>query len=516
MKLQYVSRSKKYTIEKGDKVSAIELVKMENISVEFPGVKALQNVNFNLKAGEVHVLLGENGAGKSTLIKVLSGVNKITSGKIFIEGKEVSFHNEKQARQAGVSVIYQELNLVKYLTVAENIFLGKQIKNKAGLINWKKMNNEATEIIKKLNVDIDPKAKIKDLGIAQQQMVEVAKALNEDAKIIVMDEPTSSLTDHEITQLFRIIHELKAKGIGIIYISHRLEEFNYIGDRVTVLRDGKYIGEHALKDCTTDDLIKMMVGRELKDKYPKEVIHIGREIFRVDGICTFDKLKNCSFSVGAGEILGIAGLMGAGRTELARAIIGADKRTNGSIYVKGQKVHIKNPRQAVKNGISFLTEDRKQEGLILNHDIKSNITITVLEKILSYGFLNRKKERKISNEMVEKLKIKTPCITQKVKNLSGGNQQKVVLSKWMLTGSDIVIFDEPTRGIDVGAKTEIYKQMTYLAKQGKAIIMISSEIPELLGMSDRIIVMHDGAIVGELTMGEVTQEKILAFASGGC
>lgn len=489
---------------------------MNNIVMEFPGVKALDNVNFQLNKGEVHVLLGENGAGKSTLMKILCGVYKQKSGVIIYKGKEVEIRDVHQAQELGIGIIYQELNLIPHLSVAENIFIGRQpMKN--GMVDWPKMYDDSTKILEALNVDINSRAKIVDLGIAQQQMVEVAKATSRHADVLIMDEPTSALTDKEITELFRIIHTLKAQGVGIIYISHRLEEIKEIGDRATIFRDGTYIDTIAFENGVVDmnQIIRLMVGRDLVQKFPKLEIPIGEELLRVENISTKNMLKNCSFSVRSGEILGISGLMGAGRTELMRAITGADPRESGEIYLRGKKIEIKNFGDAVRHHIGFLTEDRKGQGLVLIFDVKQNITLANLDNIKKRGLLNLRKEMDDSRVLVNALSIKTPHLRQRVQYLSGGNQQKVVLAKWLYTDCDILIFDEPTRGIDVGAKVEIYKLMVELASKGKAIIMISSELPEILGMSDRIVVMHEGKMAGEMTATEADQVRILHYATGG-
>lgn len=500
----------------GDLLNTQTLVRMENICMEFPGVKALDDVSFELKKGEVHVLLGENGAGKSTLMKILCGVHKKKSGNIIYKDKHVDIKDVHHAQDLGISIIYQELNLIPYLTVAENIFIGRQpMKN--GMVDWTQMYIDAEKILQSLNVDINPRAKIINLGIAQQQMVEVAKATSCNADVLVMDEPTSALTDKEIKELFRIIHTLKKKGVGIIYISHRLEEIKQVGDRATVLRDGRYIDtvkfENGIVDL--DMIIKLMVGRDLVQKYPPKDNVIGEELFRVENVSTKDFLNNCSFTVKSGEILGVSGLMGAGRTELMRAVLGVDRRTSGEIYIRGKEVQIKNFGDAVKHRIAYLSEDRKGQGLVLVFDVKQNITLANLDNLLKGGILNLRKEKEDARKLVSALNIKTPSMKQKVKYLSGGNQQKVVLAKWLYTECDILIFDEPTRGIDVGAKVEIYKLMIDLARNGKAIIMISSELPEILGMSDRITVMHDGSIAGELSIEEADQVKILYLATGG-
>lgn len=492
------------------------LVKMEHITMEFPNVKALDDVHFELKKGEIHALVGENGAGKSTLMKILCGVYKKTAGTIEIKGIPVEIENVEQAQALNISIIYQELNLFSYLTVAENIFIGRQpMKN--GRIDWDKMHKDAQKVLDDLNVDIDSHEIVKNLSIAKQQMVEVAKAISRNVEVLIMDEPTATLTKKEIDELFKLMSGLKEKGVGIIYISHRLEELKQIGDRVTVFRDGHYVDTLDINDdLKLDYLIKLMVGRELKDKFPhNDALVSDEEALRVEHISTKNLLKDCSFYVRKGEILGIAGLMGAGRTELMRAIVGADKRSSGDIYINGKKVDIQNVYDATELCIGFITEDRKGQGLLMNFDVKQNITIASLDKISRFGVMNLKKERAVSQEMCDALKVKTPNLRQRVKFLSGGNQQKVVLAKWMLRECNIIIFDEPTRGIDVGAKFEIYKLMIEMAKKGAAIIMVSSELPEILGMSDRIIVMHEGRITGELTKEEATQEKILQYATGG-
>ena len=496
-------------------MGSVELLRMENISMEFPGVLALSDVHFDLRRGEVHVLLGENGAGKSTLMKILCGVHKRKGGEIYYKGEKFEPIDVHHTQEAGISIIYQELNLVSHLSVAENIFIGAQPKGPLG-IDWNKMYRNAQAVLDELHVDINPRTLIKNLGVAQQQMVEVAKALTSNVDILIMDEPTSSLTDKEIKELFRTINDLKAKGVGIIYISHRLEEIQEIGDRATVFRDGQFVETLDFKEKEVDlnEIIKLMVGRDLTEKFPKETVPIGDELFRAENI-TSKLLKDCSFSVKSGEILGIAGLMGAGRTELMRAITGADKRTGGEVYMRGEKLTIKSFRDAVKYKIGFLTEDRKTQGLVLIFSVASNITLAGLDKICRYGALSLKAEKEIAQKMIGDIRIKTPSLRQRVVNLSGGNQQKVVLAKWLFTECDLLIFDEPTRGIDVGAKVEIYKLMVELVKKGAAIIMVSSELPEILGMSDRVIVMHEGKISGEYKREDATQEKILHAATGG-
>lgn len=493
------------------------LLNMLNITIEFPGVLALDNVCFNLRRGEVHILLGENGAGKSTLMKVLSGVYKKTKGTIIYKGEMVEIQDVHHAQELGIGIIYQELNLLPNLSVAENIYIGRQPKTKSGKINWKKMYSDAEQLLQELDVELDPKKLVRDLGVGQQQMVEVAKAVSKKVDVLIMDEPTSALTEREIEQLFRLIKDLKAKGVGIIYISHRMEELEQIGDRATVLRDGKYIETVTFTQKPDQAyLIRLMVGRDLAEQYPKQKVPIGDVVLEAQNICSkYTKLKDCSFQVRSGEILGIAGLMGAGRTELMRAVIGADPIDSGEVSLNGKKVRFRSFGDAVRSRIGFLTEDRKGQGLVLNFDVKSNITLAARDKIARRGRINLSLEKSVGQEMVEALRIKTPNLRQRVKFLSGGNQQKVVLAKWLYMDCDVLIFDEPTRGIDVGAKVEIYNLMTELAKKGAAIIMVSSELPEILGMSDRIIVMHEGKITGEMMREEADQVKILHCATGG-
>jgi ribose transport system ATP-binding protein len=491
------------------------ILKMLNIRKIFPGVVALDDVHFELRKGEAHILLGENGAGKSTLMKILSGAYQKSEGRIILEGREVEIQNPKHAQQLGISIIYQEFNLISHLSAGENIFLGREPSLSAGVIHQKKIFEAAQKILDDLGVEIDAHQLVKDLGVAQQQMVEVAKALSLDAKILIMDEPTSALTEHEIKELFLTIRRLKEKGVSIIYISHRLEELFEIGDRVTVLRDGKHIGTHQIADITRDELIRMMVNRELKEQFPKQKTKLGEEVLRVEHLKRNGVLKDISFALHRGEVLGISGLLGSGRTELARAIFGVDQIDSGRIYVKGQLQKIKSPRSAINLGIGFLTEDRKTQGLILILSVKENISLPSVERFSKLGFMKVKEETRAANQYSRELRIKTPGLNQKVMYLSGGNQQKVVLSKWLCCEADIFIFDEPTRGIDVGSKVEIYHLMNRLTSEGVAIIMISSELLEILGMSDRILVMHEGRITGEFTAEEATQEKILHAALGG-
>jgi ribose transport system ATP-binding protein len=490
------------------------VLKLDHISKDFPGVIALHKVNFELCIGEVHILLGENGAGKSTLVKIISGAYRKTSGNIFLFGKQINIKNPRHAQELGISIIYQEFNLIPYLSVGENIFLGREPYLFPGIIDQNIIYNSSQKILNDLGVTINSRSLVKDLGVAQQQMVEVAKALSINARILIMDEPTSALTEKEIKDLFKTIRALKKKGVSIIYISHRLEELFEIGNRVTVLRDGEYIGTHSISDVSKSDLIRMMVNRELNEQFPKRNVQKGEEIFRVEKLNKNGILKNISFTLFRGEILGVAGLLGSGRTDLARAIFGADKIDSGSIYVKRKQRKINSPRDAIDLDIGLLTEDRKAQGLILNLSLKENICLPSIERNSKFGFVYSRKEKKETKKYISELRIKTPSQDQKVMYLSGGNQQKVVVSKWLCCMVDILIFDEPTRGIDVGSKVEIYQLMNQLTAEGTAIIMISSELPEILAMSDRIMVMHQGSFIKEYSAIEATQEKILQSALG--
>ncbi|MEX0929213.1 MAG: sugar ABC transporter ATP-binding protein [Balneolales bacterium] len=490
------------------------ILSMSHIRKEFPGVVALDDVSFRLQKGEVHILLGENGAGKSTLMKILSGAYGKDRGNIFLDGEETQILNPRHAQKLGIGIIYQEFNLNPHMTVAENIFLGREPVNRLGIIDEKKLNRTAREIIQDLGVNIDAGKKISEIGIARQQMVEVAKALSLNARILIMDEPSAPLTRNEITRLFEMIRRLAKRGVSIVYISHRMSEIYEIGDRVTVLRDGKNVGTRNIAEIDRRDLIRLMVNRDLDERYPSRTAEVGEEILRVEGLERKGVLTNINFRLHRGEILGIAGLMGSGRTELARAIYGVDPVSAGKIYVRNKLANINSPRKAIRLGMGFLTEDRKSEGLVLVLSVKENITVPSLHKYLKFGVLNFKRELETVNGYIESLSIKTPGANQMVINLSGGNQQKVVLSKWLCCQSDIFIFDEPTRGIDVGAKAEIYSLMNLLTSRGVAIIMISSELPEILGMSDRMLVMHKGSIAGELTREQANQEKIMEYAIG--
>ncbi|MDR9791802.1 sugar ABC transporter ATP-binding protein [Aeribacillus pallidus] len=494
-----------------------QLLRMEGISKGFPGVKALSKVRLDLNYGEVLALVGENGAGKSTLMKILSGVYQKDEGEIYLEGNKVEIPNAKAAQEMGISIIHQELNLMPDLTVAQNIFIGREPRTGFNFfLKEKELNEKTAELLEKLNINLNPKETVSDLTVAKQQMVEIVKALSYNAKIIVMDEPTAALTESEIKTLFDLIENLKNKGVGIIYISHRMEELKVISDRITVMRDGQYIDTLYTKDTDMKKVISLMVGRHIQDE-SRPTTTVSKEaetVLEVKNLSTKNFLENISFTLKKGEILGFAGLMGAGRTEVARAIFGADKIDEGQIFINGKEVKINKPEDAVKHGIAYLSEDRKRYGLMLEMDVNSNILISSLSNYVNWlTFVNDSKGYVTSEEYVKSLKIKTPSIKQLAKNLSGGNQQKIVIAKWLAKNCDILIFDEPTRGIDVGAKTEIYQLLNELAQQGKSIIMISSELPEILRMSHRIIVMCEGRITGELTNEEASQEKIMDYAT---
>ena len=490
------------------------ILKMQGIQKYFSGVHALKGVDFELKAGEVHALMGENGAGKSTLIKVLCGIHKRDGGTVEYFGEEVNFANIADSQAAGISVVHQELNMMNHLTVAQNMFIGREPKL-GFFIDDRKMIEEAGEMFNKIGVKIDPTVKLGDLTVGKQQMVEIAKAVSRDCKLLILDEPTAALTQPEVEELFKIMNDLKAKGIGMIYISHRMDEINRISDRVTVMRDGEYVGTVNTVDVTKDDIVKMMVGRVIMSgqKEASTVPADAPVVLEVKNLNAGKMVKNVSFNLRKGEILGFAGLMGAGRTEVARALYGADPKQTGEIYLNGKRVNIKTPEQAVKNGICYLSEDRKRYGLMLDKSVSDNSAIASLDDFISFGLINDKKITEVSAEANAKLRTKTPSMEQLLKNLSGGNQQKVIIARWLMKNCDIFIFDEPTRGIDVGAKSEIYVLMDELVKQGKSIIMISSELPEVLRMSDRVLVMCEGRKTGELDIAEANQQNIMQLAT---
>lgn len=489
------------------------IVSMEHICKSFPGVMALDDVRFELRAGEVMALLGENGAGKSTLVKVLSGVYTRDSGTMEIFGKAYGDLTPKHAQALGVAIIHQELNMCRHLSVAENMFLGRE-KTKAFALSSKEMEKEARRILSGLKIDLDPRQVVGELPVSKQQMVEIAKALSTNARILIMDEPTSSLTSREIEDLFRIIRTLKEKGCGIVYISHRLEELRHIVDRVTIMRDGQYITTVNFEDTAMDEIIAQMVGREIKEKFPRVTCERGKKIFEVQHLNAGRMVRDVGFALYAGEIVGFAGLMGAGRTETTRAIFGVDPKESGQIFVNGQEVHIHKVQDAIKAGIVLAPEDRKRDGLCTKLSIRQNIALPNLD-ILSggMGVVRRKKEDEMCGKTVDNLKIKTPSVEMDAATLSGGNQQKVVVGKWLARDSRVVLFDEPTRGIDVAAKVEIYHLMNRLKQQGIAVMFVSSEMPEILGFADRIIVMCDGRITGELMAEGATQEEILTLAT---
>ena len=490
------------------------VLEMRHIRKTFPGVVALDDVDFDLRRGEVHILLGENGAGKSTLMKILSGAYQKSAGEIVLDGQAVEIKNPKHAQTLGISIIYQEFNLIPHLSIGENIFLGREPGRLPGVIDQRAIFQAATSALSHLGLKLDPRSLVKELRVAEQQMVEVAKALSLDARILIMDEPTAALTEHEIKELFTTIRRLRDKGVSIVYISHRMEELFEIGDRVTVLRDGRTVGTYDVQGMSKSELIRLMVNRELTDLFPKQRATRGPEVMRVEGLCTKDGLKDISFSLHKGEVLGISGLMGAGRTELARAIFGRDKIESGVISINGSPQRIGSPRAAINSGLGFLTEDRKSQGLVLPLSVEENLCLASLGKFSTWGVMKAREEQQAADRYVKDLRIKTPSLDQKVVYLSGGNQQKVVLSKWLCCESEVFIFDEPTRGVDVGAKAEIYQLMNRLTASGVAIIMISSEMLEILGMSDRILVMRGGRITGEFSAEEATQEKILQCALG--
>lgn len=494
----------------------IPMLKMEGVSKIFPGVKALDNINITAYKGEVTALMGENGAGKSTLMKILSGVYQKDEGKIFIEGEEAHIKNIKSAEEYGVTIIHQEMSLINNLTIAENIFLRNEKFNKfTKKINKKLLVERSILFLDQIGCNLDPNKLVSSINVGEKQMVEIAKALTKNARIIIMDEPTTALTKIETQNLFKVIENLKKKGIAIIYISHRMEEIFAICDRVEVLRDGKYAGNALIKEIDNNKLIAMMVGRTIEEQFPYKKIEKGKVLLEVSNLTSKVGINNISFTVREGEIVGIAGLMGAGRTELAKTIFGYYKKEKGTIKLKGKRINIKNIQQAINNGICYLSEDRKKEGCILGLSVEDNMILSNLCKYENgFKIINKNKTKKDIDFYIKKLNIKTPNKDQLIKNLSGGNQQKVILAKWLLLSPDILIIDEPTRGIDVGAKKEIYELLNELKESGKAIIMISSDLPEVLGISDRILVMSEGKITGELNREEATQEKIMKLSVG--
>lgn len=501
----------------------MSLLEMKNIVKEFPGVRALDGVSFALEEGEFHALVGENGAGKSTLMKVLSGVypHGTYDGEILVTGETRAFAGVRDSERAGIAIVFQELSLVKGLTVGENIFLGRE-PSRLGVVNWSELYHRATKLLSELQLAIDPRIEVGSLGIGQQQLVEIAKALSQNAKILVLDEPTAALTESEVETLFDIIRKLTARGVGIIYISHKLDEVFAMADRITVLRDGKTVGTHEADELTIDKVISAMVGRNVGDIFPKTDHELGETAFEVKNLTVFSTDDNrkkivddVSFSVRKGEVLGIAGLMGSGRTETLMAIFGAaPNQSTCEVYVKGKRIRIDSPSDAIEHGVGFVTEDRKRYGLILQQTILDNVTLAGLKKISGAFLTHRTRETMAANGPMRSLRIKANSTLTITGTLSGGNQQKVVLGKWLLTNPNVLFLDEPTRGIDVGAKQEIYAEINKLAKEGLAIVLVSSELPEVLGLSDRMIVLRDGKVAGEFTRTEATPERVMAAATG--
>lgn len=493
-----------------------ELITLKGICKEFPGVKALSNVSFSLRAGEIHGLVGENGAGKSTLMKILSGAYKKDSGTILVDGKETEMGSPQISEELGIAIIYQELNLFGNLSVAENIFLNRQ-PVKGGILDWRELNRKAQELFEQLGIhNIDVTQKVSRFSVAQQQLIEIAKAMSHNARVVIMDEPTSSLTQQETEILFRIMHRLKEQGNAVVFITHRLGELFAVTDRMTVLRDGQVIGTRNTADINKDELISMMIGRVLTQQFPTRVNHIGDVIFRVENLSDENgRVKNLSFNVRSGEVLGFNGLVGAGRTEAMRLIFGVDKKKSGKFYKSGKEIHINTPRDAISNRIGFVTEDRKSEGLFLPFSCRFNTTLVALRKIKKHGILNMKLDKQAADNYRDSLRIVTPSMDQRVGQLSGGNQQKVVLAKWLFSDADVVIMDEPTRGVDVGAKREIYEIINKLTAENKAVIVVSSEMEEVMGICDRIYVMCEGKISKGLQRSEFSQELISKYSIGG-
>ncbi len=500
----------------GDARSAKQapLLLMECIDKSFPGVRALRGVDLELNCGEVLALLGENGAGKSTLIKVLSGAHLPDGGSIRIDGDEVTIRGPADAQRAGIAVIYQEFNLVPALSARENIFLGQE-RTRVGFVSQRDEHRQARELFDRIGVDVDPEFLCRDLSVAQQQVVEIAKALSLDARILVMDEPSATLTLQEVDRLFAIIRDLKARGLGVVYISHRLDEIFEVADRVMVMRDGEHVGTRAVSEISRNELIEMMVGRKIENEFPQRKVPIGSERLVVRNLRKGEKVRDVSFAMRGGEVLCLTGLVGAGRTETVRLIFGADTPDSGSIELDGKPLPLRNPRDAIRSGICLLTEDRKGQGLILGQSARENFGLPNLPALSRFGFVKQREERDTFGQYVRSLRIKVPHQDELARNLSGGNQQKVVLSKWLQANSEVIIFDEPTRGIDVGTKYEIYQLINELAASGKAILIVSSELPEVLGFSDRILVMHEGRITGEIRdVPKATQEQVMQLAIG--
>lgn len=491
-------------------------LRMEHISKSFPGVKALDDVTFEVGRGEIHALVGENGAGKSTLMKILTGALRPDEGRILLRGEPVRIDNPSDAQALGISIIYQELSLIPYLTVGQNIFLGREPRGfLPGFIDWRELYGRAQALLDQFGLDIDARTEVRFLSIAEQQMAEVAKALSLNADLIAMDEPTSSLTERETEVLFDLMRSLRDEGVSIIFISHRLSEIFEVCDRITVLRDGKLIGTAPTAELTEDEVVSMMVGREIDEMFPRTATERGRVVLEVSGLSDGDELQSVSFKLHSGEILGVAGLVGAGRTALAETLFGIRHPVAGEVRIEGERVTINSPQKAIELGMGFVPEDRKQQGLFLNMAVRENIVISDLGEVTSWGFLKFREVERLAQDYVNRLDVRTPSLRQRVRNLSGGNQQKVVIARWLTLQPRVLILDEPTRGIDVGTKAEIYHLLNQLARQGVAVLVISSELPEVLGISDRILVMHEGRITATLNRDEATQDAIMRAATGG-
>ncbi|XQY91504.1 sugar ABC transporter ATP-binding protein [Metabacillus sp. HB246100] len=492
------------------------IVEMKNISKAFSGNRVLENVDFEIRSGEVHALMGENGAGKSTLMKILTGIYQRDSGSVYLKGEEVHFKDAKQAEESGISVIHQELNIIPHLSVTDNMFLGKELTvGRFGIIKQKEMRRKTKEYLQQLGIEIDPDKEAGELSVGQQQMIEIARAVAAKSEVLIMDEPTAALTDREIEALFKVIMRLKEQGVGIVYISHRMEEIFQVCDRISVLRDGEFIGVKEIPKTNFDEIVKMMVGRQLGERFPARQTTLGAERLKVEQLTCKGVFEDISFSVREGEVLGVAGLMGAGRTEIMEAIFGYRSYQSGRIVIDGNDVKMKNPYEAIKQGIGFVTEDRKGEGLVVDLSVRENFSLTNLDRISSKQVIASSKEEEFVDELIEKLHVKTASRELSVKSLSGGNQQKIVIGKWLGTNPKILILDEPTRGVDVGAKKEIYQLINQLTQEGVAIVMVSSELPEILGMSDRVLVIHEGKVSAMIPIKEANQEKIMQAATGG-
>ncbi|MCP2033883.1 ribose transport system ATP-binding protein [Planomicrobium sp. HSC-17F08] len=492
------------------------MIKMTNISKSFSGNQVLKDVQFSLEKGEIHALMGENGAGKSTMMKILTGIYSRDSGTIEVKGKEVEFTSPKQAEEAGIAVIHQELNILPHLSITDNLFLGKEETfGRSGILKTKAMREKTRQALAELGLNVDPSQPASTLSVGQQQIVEIAKALSANAEVIVMDEPTAALTDREIDTLFETVRGLQSKGVSFIYISHRMEEIFALCDRITILRDGQYVGDRNIKETSFEEIVQMMVGRELGERFPERNAQIGDVKLAVKGLSRKDCFEDVSFEIRKGEVLSIAGLMGAGRTEVAQSLFGYKKADSGTVVLDGREVKIDKPKTAKELGIGYVTEDRKSEGLIVDFTVEENVSMTNFSSISKNGLISKDKERSLYEGMVKRLGIRTSGPTQTAKSLSGGNQQKVVIAKWLGIEPELLILDEPTRGVDVGAKKEIYSIINELAERGVAILMISSELPEVIGMADRVVVMHEGKVTADLPKQEMTQERIMHFATGG-